>query len=50
MDEFALLIDNNSKIVFSNTLKNVDWENTKLAKGRIEEEVLKLRQQEGKIF
>jgi dihydrofolate reductase len=30
MDEFAVLIDNISKIVFSRTLKNVDWKNTKL--------------------
>lgn len=44
VDEFAILIDNISKIVFSNTLKNVEWKNTKLAKGGIEEEVLKLKQ------
>ena len=25
MDEFAVIIDNISKIVFSRTLKNVDW-------------------------
>lgn len=31
-DEFAILIDNISKIVFSRTLKNVDWKNTKLKK------------------
>src|SRR5258706_13543125 len=40
MDEFAVLIDNISKIVFSRTLKNVEWENAKLAKGGIKEEVL----------
>ena len=48
MDEFAVLIDNISKIVFSNTLKNVDWKNSKVAKEGIKEEVLKLKQQEGK--
>ena len=48
MDEFAVLIDNISKIVFSRTLKNVDWENTKLKKEVIKEEVLELRQQPGK--
>lgn len=44
MDEFAVLIDNISKIVFSRTLKNVDWKNTKLKKDLIKEEVLELKQ------
>ena len=44
MDEFAVLIDNISKIVFSRTLKNVDWKNTKLKKEVIKEEILELRQ------
>src|SRR5277367_2925457 len=48
MDEFAVLIDNISKIVFSRTLKNVDWKNTKLKKEIIKEEVLELKQQAGK--
>jgi dihydrofolate reductase len=48
MDEFAVLIDNISKIVFSRTLKNVEWKNARLAKQGIKEEVLKLKQQEGK--
>lgn len=47
-DEFAILIDNISKIVFSRSLKNVDWRNATLVKGDIKEEVLKLKQQEGK--
>src|SRR5688572_5593154 len=47
-DEFAILIDNISKIVFSRTLKNVDWKNTKLKKEVIKEEVLELKQQAGK--
>jgi dihydrofolate reductase len=46
-DEFAVLIDNISKIVFSHTLKNVGWKNVKLAKGGIREEVLALKQQAG---
>ncbi len=46
--EFAVLINNISKIVFSHTLTNVDWENVKLAKKDIKEEVLELKQQEGK--
>jgi dihydrofolate reductase len=44
MDEFAVLIDNISKIVFSRTLKSVDWKNTKLKKDVIKEEVLELKQ------
>ena len=47
-DEFAVLIDNISKIVFSRTLKNVDWKNTQLKKEVIKEEVLELKQQVGK--
>jgi len=47
-DEFAILIDNISKIVFSRTLKYVDWKNTKLKKEGIKEEVLELKQQAGK--
>ena len=43
-DEFAVLIDNISKIVFSRTLKNVDWKNTKLKKDILNEEVLELKQ------
>ncbi len=44
MDEFAVLIDNISKIVFSRTLKNVDWKNTELKKEVIKEEILALKQ------
>ena len=44
MDEFAVLIDNISKIVFSRTLKNVDWKNTKLKKEVIKEDILELKQ------
>lgn len=48
MDEFAVLIDNISKIVFSRTLKNVDWKNTELKTEIIAEEILELKQQAGK--
>lgn len=48
VDDFAVAIDNISKIVFSHTLKTVDWKNTKLATNDLKEEVLQLRQQEGK--
>jgi dihydrofolate reductase len=48
MDEFAVTIDNITKIVFSRTMKNADWKNTRIAKGGIKEEVLALKQQPGK--
>jgi dihydrofolate reductase len=47
-DEFAVLIDNIPKVVFSHTLKNVDWKNARVAKKDIKEEVSTLRQQAGK--
>src|SRR5262245_59140947 len=47
-DEFAVLIDSISKIVFSHTLKNVEWRNARVAKRGIKEEVLELKQQPGK--
>jgi dihydrofolate reductase len=49
-DEFAILIDNISKIVFSRTLKHVDWKNTELKKEIMKEEVLALKQQKGKCI
>jgi dihydrofolate reductase len=47
-DEFAVLIDNIPKVVFSHTLKNVEWKNARVAKRSIAEEVLELKQQPGK--
>ena len=49
IDEFAVLIGNIPKIVFSRTLKHVDstsigWENAKLATKDLKEEVLELKQ------
>ena len=48
IDEFAVLIDNISKIVYSRTLKNVTWQNTTLKNEVIKEEILELKRQEGK--
>ena len=48
MNDFAIAIDKIPKIVFSHTLKNVEWESAKLASRDIEEEVLDLKQQPGK--
>jgi len=47
MDDFAIAIDNISKIVFSRTLKGVNWKNTELKKEVSKEEVLELKQQAG---
>ena len=43
MDHFAMAIDKVPKIVFSHTLKNVEWKTAKLATRDIEEEVLELK-------
>ena len=48
MDDFAMAIDKIPKIVFSHTLKNVEWESAKLANHPLEKEVLELRQQPGR--
>jgi len=48
MDEFAVLIDNMQKVVFSRTLKSVGWKNARLATGGLEEEVSGLKKQPGK--
>ena len=48
MDEFAVLIDNIQKVVFSRTLTKVDWKNSTLKKEIIKEEVLDLKNQTGK--
>ena len=48
MDDFAIVMDNTPKIVFSHTLKNVDWKSAKLADRDIRDEVLELKRQSGK--
>jgi dihydrofolate reductase len=48
MDEFAVAIDRVPKIVFSRTLKDIQWETARLAKRGLEEEVSALRQEAGK--
>lgn len=48
MDDFALVMDGTPKIVFSHTLKTVDWSSAKLANRNLEQEVLALKQQSGK--
>jgi dihydrofolate reductase len=48
MNDFAAGIDRIPKIVFSHTLKNVDWESTSIAKRDLKDEVLELKKQSGK--
>jgi dihydrofolate reductase len=50
MNDFAIAINKIQKIVFSHTLKNVDWDTASLAKHDLKEEVLKLKQQPGKAI
>lgn len=47
-DEFAVLIDNIPKIVFSRTLQHVDWKNSILKKEIIKEDIETLKRQTGK--
>jgi dihydrofolate reductase len=48
MDDFAVTMDNITKVVFSNTLKEVEWKTARLATRGLKEEVLELKQQTGK--
>lgn len=48
MNDFAMAIDKIPKIVFSNSLKNVDWKSARIANLDLKETVLELKQQSGK--
>jgi dihydrofolate reductase len=48
LDDFAMAIDRVPKIVFSRTLKNLEWRNSQLATKGLKEEVLELIQQPGR--
>jgi len=48
MNDFAISIDKNEKLVFSNTLKDTGWNTAKIAKRPLEEEVLALKRKSGK--
>jgi dihydrofolate reductase len=48
INEFARVFDAMPKIVFSTTLKNVEWNNTTLLRSNLQEEIVKLKQQPGK--
>ena len=46
--DHAEWIEKTAKVVFSTTLENVEWNNSKLVKDNIEEEIKNLKQQPGK--
>ena len=48
MNDFAISIDRIPKIIFSHTLKNVDWKSATIAKRDLKDEVLELKKQSGK--
>lgn len=48
MDDFAVAIDTIPKIVYSRTLKSIEWKTAELKREIIKEEILALKQQEGK--
>jgi dihydrofolate reductase len=48
LNEFASAYDAIPKIVFSTSLKSVEWNNTTLMRSDLREEILKLKQQPGK--
>ena len=48
IDDFAIVMDNIPKIVFSNTLKTLEWKSARLATKSIEEEIAALKKQGGK--
>ncbi|MFC4102578.1 dihydrofolate reductase family protein [Paenibacillus xanthanilyticus] len=46
--EHAAWIEQTSKVVFSKTLDNVEWSNSRLVKENVKEEILNLKEQPGK--
>lgn len=50
IDDFAVIMDSVPKIVFSRTLKTVDWESARIATRSFEDEVRALQQQSDKAI
>jgi dihydrofolate reductase len=44
---FAPVFNANPKVIFSKTLETVDWNNTTIARGDVEEEIARLKAQDG---
>lgn len=49
-DSFAVTMDKIPKLVFSHTLKNVEWQSATLAHEKLETQVVALKQQSGKAI
>jgi dihydrofolate reductase len=47
-NEFAAIIDKVPKIVFSRTLKSLDWKSARIAQHDLKDEILELKKQPGK--
>jgi dihydrofolate reductase len=48
VNDFARAFDSIPKIVFSTTLRSVEWNNTTLLRSNLQEEIVKLKQQPGR--
>ena len=48
MDDFAIAIDEIRKIVYSRTLEKVEWKTAELKRELIKDEIIELKQQQGK--
>ncbi len=48
MDDFANAMENIEKVVFSRTLSELKWDSARLAKHELKEEVMNLKNQQGK--
>jgi dihydrofolate reductase len=46
--DYSRWLDNATKIVFSKTLENVEWQNSRVIKDNLQEEITQLKQQPGK--
>lgn len=47
MDDFAVAMDQVPKIVFSHSLKKLDWDSARLAKRELKDEILALKKETG---
>jgi len=48
VNEFARTIDSLEKIVFSTTLTRVEWRNSRIVRGNLQDEIVKLKHRDGK--
>ncbi|MES2554975.1 MAG: dihydrofolate reductase family protein [Bacteroidota bacterium] len=47
-DEFAIIMNTISKVVFSHTLETVDWKSARVAAKTLKEEIMELKRQPGR--